>query len=101
MRTLPLSALPLFGIALIALAGESRPGGAWLRLEDRRLGAALRPGRAGVLPARLRPPLPPRRLAARPRREPHRGQLPDRAAGVARPVRSEGRHRAAPLRALL
>ena len=60
-----------------------RAGGARLRLEDRRLGPAVRPGRAGVVPAGHAASIPARRLVPRPRREPERAELHRRPAEVA------------------
>ena len=66
-----------------ALDDRDRPGRARLRLEDRRLGAALRPGRAR---RSYRPDTadaaPARHLVPRPRRDPERGELHQRPAEI-------------------
>ena len=66
-----------------AVEHGDRPGRARLRLEDRRLGAAVRPGRAGVVPAGHAASVPARRLVPRPRREAERAELHQRPADVA------------------
>ena len=75
------------------LDDADRPGRPGLRLEDRRLGAALRPGRPAVLHRQDARQVPARLLVPRPGRDPERGQLPRRAADTQsassrRPTRS-------------
>ena len=78
-----------------------RVGGARLCLEDRRLGPAVRPGRAGVVSAEHAASVPARRLVPRPRRDAERGELHQRPAVVAGRVHAAERLRPASLRPLL
>src|SRR5206468_6514206 len=84
-----------------ALDQRHRPGRPRLYFEDRRLSAALRVGRAGVLSGRGCAEVPARSLVSRPGRNPDGTRLYQRPAEITWRIHAAGYFRAASLRPLL